>query len=226
MDLKHYEDEILPKGKAYLLVEKGPLEDLARHCRMMREKGAREIFIASKDPEYALADGPCGGVTLTYVHDMLGLTRELTPDRPRPEGRLTLEPLTQEKKEAFLQIYNESFFDVPNSATYADEEFEMLMGPKYRCGFALLDGAVVGIYELGFKMKNPEIGSIGLIDTARGKGLGRELLLTVMDHLTELGCEACWLQVSTKNRQAYPLYRSVGFGQDELLTRWYEVTEF
>lgn len=225
MDLEVIEAELAPKGKAYLVLRHGPLEGLEAVCCELRGKGARHIFLTSKDMECALVEGAVAGVTLTYVHTMLGMTRALTPDRPRPEGRITLEPLTREKKELYLALYNESFFDVPNSATYDENTFEQLMGPEYRCGFALLEGTAVGIYELGFKKQNPEIGSIGLSRAAIGQGLGRELLLTVMDYLAELDCGACWLQVSTGNHRAYPLYRSVGFGQEELLGRWYEVTE-
>ncbi|NCB63491.1 MAG: GNAT family N-acetyltransferase [Clostridia bacterium] len=225
MRLEVIEKEIVPKGKAYLVLREGSVEGMAEILRELRGKGARQVFLTSKAPETELQVGAPDEVRLAFAHDMLGLTCALTFDRPRPQGRLTLEPLTREKKDLFLDIYNQSFFDVPNSATYDAETFEEIMTPEYHCGFALLDGSPVGIYELGFKKENPEIGSIGLTVEARGKGLGRELLLTVMDNLADLGYKACWLQVSTLNRQAYPLYRSVGFGQDELLGRWYEVTE-
>lgn len=225
MKLEVIEKEIAPKGKAYLVLREGLPEGLEATLRELRGKGAGQVFLTSRAPGIELKEGPLDGVRLIFAHDMLGLTRVLTPDRPRPQGRLMLEPLTRENKEQFLSLFEESFLHVPNSASYDDEVFEQIMGPEYRCGFALLDGERVGIYELGFKKENPEIGSIGLTAGARGKGLGRELLLTVMDYLADLGCKACWLQVSTINRQAYPLYRSVGFGQDELISHWYEVVE-
>ena len=90
-------------------------------------------------------------------------------------------------------------------------------------GFALLDGTPVGIYECGFKKEHPEIGSIGLTKSARGKGLGRELLLSVMDMLAEMGCKRCWLQAPTANEAAYPLYLAVGFARESLLSRWFAV---
>ena len=49
------------------------------------------------------------------------------------------------------------------------------------------------------------------------------LLLSVMDMLSDMGCTRVWLQVSTANESAYPLYRSVGFVQERLLSHWYEV---
>ena len=44
-----------------------------------------------------------------------------------------------------------------------------------------------------------------------------------MDMLSDMGCTRVWLQVSTANESAYPLYRSVGFVQERLLSHWYEV---
>lgn len=140
MNIKVFDAEIAPKGKAYLVLESGPAEGLPGLLCALRGRGARLVFLASK-AEYPLSDGILDGVVLTHAHDMLGMTRALTPDRPRPQGRLILSPLAWEGKTPFLRIYNDSFFSVPNSATYGDEEFEQLMGPEYRCGFALLEGA-------------------------------------------------------------------------------------
>ena len=219
-----FEQEIAPKGKAYVGLRGEPIEGLNEICARLWDRGAKQIFLAAKEQKKPLAEGLLDGVRLTYAHDMLGLSRSLDAHRPRPEGRLTLEPLTREKKDLFLRIYNESFFSVANSSTYGEAEFEQIMGPEYRCGFGLLDGTPVGIYELGFKKENPEIGSIGLDAPYLGKGLGREFLLTLMDYLAELGCDACWLQVATANEKAHRLYQSLGFTQSEQLSRWYEVT--
>lgn len=113
---------------------------------------------------------------------------------------------------------------VPSSATYDVEALAEMLTDQYRCGFALLDGKRVGVYECGFKKAQPEIGSIGLDESCRGQGLGRELLLTVMDYLAGLGHKRCWLQVATTNAPAYALYRATGFGEEEVLARWFEVT--
>lgn len=219
--------EIPAKGKGYILIRKcwpDQVDEAVRQgARKLLGEGVTSIYAASTDPSAPLCEGAGEGYRLEFRHDMLGMERALDPGRPRPEGRLTLEPLTREKGGQFLAIYNASFFDVPNSATYGRDDLAQILGPEYRCGFALLDGVPVGIYECGFKKENPEIGSIGLTKDARGKGLGRELLLSVMDMLSDMGCTRVWLQVSTANESAYPLYRSVGFVQERLLSHWYEV---
>lgn len=219
--------EIPSKGKGYLVVQRCAPEEIyalvGRGAAELLAQGAAEIYAASRDASAPLDEGLHGGYRLERAHDMLGMDRALDGGRPRPRGRLTLEPLTREKGGLFLGIYNESFHAVPNSATYGPEELDEILGDRYRCGFALLDGTPVGIYECGFKKEHPEIGSIGLTKSARGKGLGRELLLSVMDMLAEMGCKRCWLQASTANEAAYPLYLSVGFARESLLSRWFAV---
>lgn len=219
--------EIPAKGKGYLWIKKCWPDQvdtvIRRGSSALLGQGATAIFAASSDPSAPLREGQGDGYRLEFRHDMLGMERDLDENCPKPEGRLTLEPLTRERGGAWLAIYNASFFDVPNSSTYDRNDLEQFLSGPYRCGFALLAGVPVGIYELGFKKENPEIGSIGLTKDARGKGLGRELLLAVMDYAAGLGHTKAWLQASTANATAYPLYRSVGFRQVQLLSHWYEV---
>ena len=219
--------EVAPKKKGYLVIRACPPGDLdglvRRETERLFEAGAEHVYLASTDPGAPLEDGmELGNVGLRFCHDMLGMTRDLGPDRPRPEGRLTLEPLTRETGAAWLGLLNRGFFYVPNSATNDEDDLKDFLEGPYRCGFALLAGETVGVYECGFKKEHPEIGSIALTEESRGRGLGRELLLSVMDLLAGLGHPACWLQVSTANATAHALYRSVGFRQTELLSRWYE----
>lgn len=226
--VERVEKEVGPKGKGYVVIRHCPPGELATtlggEVSTLLQAGARRVYAASTDPDAPLAAGRLGCWDLQFVHDMLGMGGNLGQDRPRPAHRLKLEPLTRESGAEWLRIYNESFFAVPNSATYGQEELEEILGAPYRCGFALLDGVRVGIYECGFKKEFPEIGAIGLLAPFQGQGLGRELLLTVMDDLAELGHAQCWLQVSTANRAAYELYQSVGFTLDRVLSRWFEVT--
>lgn len=226
-ELKIYTKEIPAKGKGYFVIEKCWPDQLdvavRRGASALLAQGATRIYIASRDPAAALAAGQGDGYRLEFRHDMLGMERVLDDERPRPAGRLTFQPLTRESGGVFLAIYNESFFDVPNSATYDKNDLKQILGAEYTCAIAVLDGVPVGIYEIGFKKENPEIGSVGLTKAARGKGLGRELLLSAMDMCAELGYKKAWLQVSTANENAYTLYRKVGFQVSDLLSHWYEV---
>lgn len=225
--IERFEREIAPKGKGYAAVRRCPRKDLPaaldREVSALFRAGARHVYVASTDGDTPLEEGPIGNWKLTYAHDMLGMYCELGADRPRPAGNLVLEPLTRPEGGLWLRLYNESFFAVPNSATYGDEELEQILTDQYCCGFALEGGKRVGIYELGYKKEFPEIGSIGLSDEVRGQGLGRELLLAVMDLAAGQGYPRCWLQVSTANTAAYALYQRVGFTLDRVLSKWYEV---
>lgn len=225
--MERVEREIAPKGKGYVVFRRCPAAELPaaldREAAALFALSAEHVYAASTDPDTPLGEGNVGPWSLAYVHDMLAMYGELGPDRPRPEGRLTLEPLTRESGAEWLSIYNESFHSVPNSATYGEKELEQILGPEYRCGFALEQGKRVGVFELGYKKEFPEIGSIGLSANARGNGLGRELLLSVMDLIAGQGYAKCWLQVSTANAAAYALYQSVGFTLDRVLSQWFEV---
>jgi ribosomal protein S18 acetylase RimI-like enzyme len=57
----------------------------------------------------------------------------------------------------------------------------------------------------------PSHAHIDLLCEARGQGVGRHLMQTMMERLTELGSPGLHLQVSPKNRGAQDFYRGLGF---------------
>lgn len=194
-------------------------ERLPLEIRSLEEQGAREIYVASTDPAAPLAERATGPVRLTHVHDMLEMERALDDSRPRLGGRLRAVPLTEALGERWLTLYNEAFAAVPNAATYGQEELAEKLTQPGSCGLVLEDDTPVGIYELD--LQSGEIEGIGLMEAARGRGLGRELLLLAMDLLAECGCDSCWLLVSTGNRTAYQLYQKVGFRTRQVRSRWF-----
>lgn len=193
--------EIPHRGVAYLIIRRCPAEELglllAREVRTLAEQGAREIYVASTDPEAPLTEGVMGAVHFTHIHDMLDMERDLAFDRPRPQGRLRAEPLTEVLGERWLALYNEAFADVPNAATYGPEELSEQLARPGSCGLALEGERPVGIYELD--LQTGEIEGIGLEKAARGRGLGRELLLLAMDPAG--GARVCPLLASGLYRQ-------------------------
>lgn len=219
--------EIPAKGKGYMKIRRcwpDQVDSLIRQgSRSLLLQGATEIYAASMDPAAPLAEGSGEGYRLEFRHDMLRLERPLDRTCPLPEGKLTLEPLSREKVGQWLTLYNECFFDVPNSATFGRNDLERAQAEGSRCGLALLDGVPVGVYLLGFQEDDPEIEGIGLCKDFRGRGLGRELLYSVMALLAQEGFDRAWLSVSTANTQAYPLYQSAGFVQTRLISHWYQV---
>ena len=215
--------EIPRRGTAYLILRQCTAqmfgEWLGREVRAMTDLGAREIYVASTDPAAPLSEGAMRPVRLAYVHDMLEMERALDDCRPRSQGRLMTKPLTGGLGERWLAIYNEAFDSVPNAATYGAEELAERLARPGSCGFALEDGTPVGIYELD--LQTGEIEGIGLKKLARGKGLGRALLLLAMDLLAGHGHDRCWLQVSTANEAAYRLYQETGFYTRKVRSQWF-----
>lgn len=215
--------EIPHRGIAYLIFQRCPVEEqnelLLREVRALKDQGAREIYVASTDPEVPFGEGESGQVRLTHIHDMLEMERALGEARTRHGGRLRAEPLTETLGERWLALYNEAFAAVPNAATYGQEELTEQLAKPGSCGFVLEGEEPIGIYELD--LQSGEIAGIGLKKTARGRGLGRELLLLTMDLLAERGHDGCWLLVSTANPAAYRLYQETGFSTRQVRSRWF-----
>ena len=228
VEVVRFATEIAPKGKGYLAVRRCPPDELAyvleREAGALFSAGARRVYVASTDPGAPLHEGKLGRCRLTHVHDMLLLRRGLGEMRPRPVGLAVLEPLLPAEGEAWLKIYNEGFFDVPNSATYGPEELETCLDEDHDCGFFLFEGKAVGVYELALAGHEPEIEGIALRPGFRGHGLGRELLLSAMDRLAELGFQSCFLQVASSNTPALRLYRESVFAEEWAYSKWFEVT--
>lgn len=218
--------EITAKGKGYLVIQHcrtGELEELVNRGRQeLLNQGATELFVASKDPGAPLEEGCLGECRLEFVRDILILQRDLSQLPGQPE-RLTLEPLTRARGGAWLALHNECFFEMPNSATYGPADLERALEEGHRCGFTLVDGVTVGVYELDLTQDLPEIEGIALHKDARGQGLGRELLYGTMGLLAEEGFQCCKLLVATDNEGAFSLYRRNGFKAAGIQSKWFRM---
>jgi len=82
-------------------------------------------------------------------------------------------------------------------------------------GFATIhaDGAPVGYGMVGHDRGYAEIGSIILAAGARGRGLGRALVTSLLAHGVALGAARVFLQVENGNTPAETLYAALGFGR-------------
>lgn len=212
---KIYTTEIPAKGIGYLVLDDP--EDLEAGMNALLNKGATTVF--ARGP---IQEGEQDGFDILYAHDLLVMERSLT-DCHAPEGKLRLEPLTEREAPVYIQIHNESFFTVPNGATIDRSELDKLLRPVERAGIAWLGTRPVGMYDCILEGDVPEIDGLGLIKVMRGKGLGRELLRSILDLLAAEGYGRCSLMVSTANEAAFALYRSEGFMVTEKYSTWYEV---
>ena len=215
--------EIAAKGKAYLVLGRCRRTDLPGILKQagaeLRAAGAEEILVTGTILEvYGIQNLP-----LTEAYRMVWMERRLGSLLPRPERRITLHPLERQDGEQFLSLYNQCFFDVPNSATYTRHDLERMEEEHCRAGFVQRLGASVGIYEVKPGEDMPEIHSVGIIESKRGKGLGRALMAELMIRLRTAGFHRCKLLVSSANGAAYTLYKSLGFRPVRVQSRWYKL---
>ena len=207
--------EIPVKGIGYLIVNDP--EALKQGVEELIAKGATTIYAKG-----AVEEGEQDGLQVTYAHDMLVMERELK-DLPAVTGKLRLNPLNRQEVPIYVEIHNESFRSVPNSETVDRSHADQLVRPEERAGIARLGTRPVGIYNCTAEGETPEIETLGIIKVMRRKGLGRELLRTVMANLAGEGYTRCKLMVSTANEAAFALYRAEGFTVAEKVSSWYEV---
>lgn len=218
--------EISQKGEAYLLLQRIAPEAVAGLLRCIFQEaaaqGAVRLLAASVDPALPLAEGVYDGLRLEYIHDMHLLERTLK-GCILPMGELMLAPLETGRVQEWLELYNEGFFYVPNSATYKKEDLDAALAEGRQCGFVLAEGTAAGVYELNPVALPPEISGIALLPAFQGRGLGRQLLRAVMAELVKQGFQNCRLTVSTANQRAYGLYLSEGFQFAKTKSRWFQV---
>ncbi|MFW9809382.1 MAG: GNAT family N-acetyltransferase [Candidatus Thorarchaeota archaeon] len=67
---------------------------------------------------------------------------------------------------------------------------------------------------------NPDIGPVGLVPEARGKGLGSYLIARVLQSLKDSGSTCAFLDTTITNQPAQKLYRKYGF-EDEYFKQFY-----
>jgi mycothiol synthase len=65
------------------------------------------------------------------------------------------------------------------------------------------------------------VSMLGVDPEYRGRGIGRELMLTGITRLKEKGLRTVRLTVDSENLAAFALYRSIGFGKSDT-SLWYE----
>lgn len=214
--------EIPAKGKGYLIVKEQAPDRAAGALRegaaALLDAGAVEVYVTGLQDALVKA----GPLPLEEAYEMVWMERSLAA-LDRPGGRLTLQPMEQQEGGKFLALYNECFFDVPNSATYTKNDLTRMEQERCEAGFALLDGVPVGIYECRPDADMTELHSLGLVKRHRGQGLGRELTLGLMEMLRAKGETRCKLLTSTANEPACGLYRALGFTRTGVESKWYRL---
>ncbi len=224
--------EIREKGKGYFLLKKvqPPMTErvIKEGIRHLLEAGSEKIYFACTDESIKLSQTSfkVGEYEFKFYGEMDYMEKTFdSHDIGADEKDLLLERLTDKNCHRFKEIYNQCFFHVPNSETYTDENIKELlksnMNNAMQVGLIFRGEDEIGMYEISFAKKVPEIAAIGIAEEERGKRWGFKALNLLLRTLGEGGFCTAGLIVSTANPQAYYLYKRVGFQKQYTQSRWY-----
>lgn len=146
---------------------------------------------------------------------------------PRPQSGLpanfTLRTLDEAGIDAWLDVGNETFRDVPFALFRTRKEAEdMMNSPGFDRSLVNVlyhQYVPVGFFHAIMKSKNEaEIDALGLLPQVRGRGLGSWLLRRAEHLLIEKGAITIDLHVALGNRHAYELYVREGYQEQSRST--------
>jgi ribosomal protein S18 acetylase RimI-like enzyme len=146
-------------------------------------------------------------------------------DREKKEICLDLIPLSQENKLEYLNIYNNSFSDMPHGSltdiSGVEDDLKKSNDENYYFIVSYNDS------NIGFMscvIENGEgVFDIGLCKDYRGKGYGKYLLETAIDFLNRKDAKKIRLIVIEKNSVAYNMYKKRGFKEESILSYWIKI---
>lgn len=137
---------------------------------------------------------------------------------------MTIRRLTARDLSAFRALWVEGLRQVPNAFLLDAEEVRAIPNKEIERGLEAhvylgafddaerLVGFVVARRGGPLRLRHTaDIGPLYIHESAQGQGLGRELMETLLRHLTEAGLLQAELVVDVENARAQVLYNSLGF---------------
>ena len=123
--------------------------------------------------------------------------------------------------DAIMQIEHECF---ANDAWSAESMYEELTGAEKFYLVAYRDEALIGYAGLNKlpTVHQSEVQTIAVRPTARGTGLGRDLMDHLLAESVRSDCREVFLEVRADNIVAQKLYLSLGFEQIDIRKRYYQ----
>ncbi|SHJ29233.1 Acetyltransferase (GNAT) family protein [Clostridium amylolyticum] len=118
---------------------------------------------------------------------------------------------------------NSIYFNIEfkEEVTIIPEEEEKLGTTIY---IAEVKGKIIGKVHLGINGQVGGIYGLGILPEYRGKGYGRDLLISAIEKLKEQNLKDIMLQVVVTNKRALNLYKSCGF-QETSTMNYYELSK-
>ena len=95
----------------------------------------------------------------------------------------------------------------------------------YLCRVADLDGEIVAYGVVAMGAGEAHILNLCVRADLRGRSIGRQMLLLLLERSRQAGMEAVFLEVRPSNPHAIALYQSVGFAQVGLRKGYYQAPD-
>lgn len=131
---------------------------------------------------------------------------------------VNIKPLTEEYVDQVCVLEEEAF-----SMPWHKESFLEMIANENACYLVALVGEeVVASCGLRHIVGEGEITNVVTKNTMRGKGIGRQILLRLLEEGAQLGAEAFTLEVRVSNAPAIHLYESLGFVSEGVRKNFYE----
>ena len=129
-----------------------------------------------------------------------------------------IKPLTEEYVDQVCVLEEEAF-----SMPWHKESFLEMIANENACYLVALVGEdVVASGGLRHIVGEGEITNVVTKNTMRGKGVGRQILLKLLEEGAKMGAEAFTLEVRISNAPAIHLYESLGFASEGVRKNFYE----
>ena len=129
-----------------------------------------------------------------------------------------IKPLTEEYVDQVCVLEEEAF-----SMPWHKESFLEMIANENACYLvALIGEEVVASCGLRHIVGEGEITNVVTKNTMRGKGIGRQILLQLLEEGAKMGAEAFTLEVRVSNAPAIHLYESLGFVSEGIRKNFYE----
>lgn len=131
---------------------------------------------------------------------------------------IIIRPLTEEYVDQVCVLEEEAF-----SMPWHRESFlEMIMNKDACYLVGIVDEEVVASCGLRNIVGDGEITNVVTKGTMRGKGIGKQMLLKLLEEGVDMGVEAFTLEVRKSNHAAIHLYESLGFVTEGVRRNFYE----
>ena len=131
---------------------------------------------------------------------------------------LVIKPLTKEYVDQVCILEEEAF-----SMPWHRESFLEMINNKNACYLVgIINGDVVASCGLRNIVGDGEITNVVTAANMRGKGIGRKMLLKLMEQGIQMGVEAFTLEVRKSNETAIHLYEELGFVSEGVRKNFYE----